>query len=339
MFAAAGNKQFDMMHSRAGGGSIGGGGAEQVHSTRALRRSGAGALLEFPPPVSAKRTRPAARRQPPVFRRTKTPQRATAFQCEALSGKSHRCTLEASGVSDGQPLFRCEALSGKSRRRALEASCRIIRDEFPDSPKKAQKFFTTHGGQRPRIAGKFYHTPAPAFAPPLDSARRSGRMRTAANPLPANRAKIAPGRAGNVRGDNPPPEPARRILPPKNPPHLTDCRRPFPPPRAAANGRRMHPAAGMHLTNYPPPRAANGGRRMHRAGPARRRRTRLVRGGASGRPVPHSSRRVASASAPLVAEQGATGGECRIASVAAGWPPDAGRRQAAGERGSARADN
>ena len=141
-------------------------------------------------------------------------------------------------------------------------------------------------------------------------------MRTAANPLPANRAKTAPGRAANVRGDNPPPEPAGRILPPKNPPHLTDCRRLFPPPCAAANGRRMHPAAGMHLTNYPPPRAANGGRRMHRAGPARRRRTRLVRGGASGRPVPHSSRRVASASAPLAAEQGATGGECRIASVA-----------------------
>ena len=97
-------------------------------------------------------------------------------------------------------------------------------------------------------------------------------MRTAANPLPANRAKTAPGRAANVRGDNPPPEPAGRILPPKNPPHLTDCRRPFPPPRAAANGRQMHPAAGMHLTNYPPPRTANGGRRMHRAEPARRRR-------------------------------------------------------------------
>ena len=59
-------------------------------------------------------------------------------------------------------------------------------------------------------------------APTPDSATRAGRTRTAANPLPANRAKIAPGRAGNVRGDNPPPEPVGRILPPKNPPHLTD---------------------------------------------------------------------------------------------------------------------
>ena len=83
--------------------------------------------------------------------------------------------------------------------------------------------------------------------PPPDSATRAGRMRTAANPLPANRAKIAPGRAANVRGDNPPPEPAGRILPPQNPPHLTDCRRPFPPPRAAANGRRMLRAGPARL--------------------------------------------------------------------------------------------
>ena len=83
--------------------------------------------------------------------------------------------------------------------------------------------------------------------PPPDSATRAGRMRTAANPLPANRAKIAPGRAANVRGDYPPPEPAGRILPPQNPPHLTDCRRPFPPPRAAANGRRMLRAGPARL--------------------------------------------------------------------------------------------
>ena len=83
--------------------------------------------------------------------------------------------------------------------------------------------------------------------PPPDSATRAGRMRTAANPLPANRAKIAPGRAANVRGDYPPPEPAGRILPPQTPPHLTDCRRPFPPPRAAADGRRMLRAGPARL--------------------------------------------------------------------------------------------
>ena len=48
-------------------------------------------------------------------------------------------------------------------------------------------------------------------------------------------------------GDNPPPEPAGRILPPQNPPHLTDCRRPFPPPRAAADGRRMLRAGPARL--------------------------------------------------------------------------------------------
>ena len=43
---------------------------------------------------------------------------------------------------DGQPLseFR-EALSGKSRRRALEASGSIIGDKIPNSPQKAQKLF------------------------------------------------------------------------------------------------------------------------------------------------------------------------------------------------------
>ena len=51
-----------------------------------------------------------------------------------------------------------------------------------------------------RPAALLGHSGEFAPAPTPDSATRVRRTRTAANPLPANRAKIAPGRAGNVRG-------------------------------------------------------------------------------------------------------------------------------------------
>ena len=56
-----------------------------------------------------------------------------------------------------------------------------------------------------------------APAPPPDSARRAGR--TAANPLPANRAKIAPWTRRECPGDFFPtrPNPPGAFYPPKNP--------------------------------------------------------------------------------------------------------------------------
>ena len=117
----------------------------------------------------------------------------------------------------------------------------------------------------PRDFGEFAPAPTP------DAAARPAR-------------KPPPGRAANVREDNPPTESAGCILPPKKPPHLTDCRRPFPPPRAAADGRRMLRAGPARLRRRDPcplrrrwrwPGAGRGGafraafartRRMRRAG-------------------------------------------------------------------------
>ena len=66
------------------------------------------------------------------------------------------------------------------------------------------------------------HSGNSRLAPTPDSAARARRTRTAANPLPANRAKIAPDALGMSGGDNPPPEPAGRVLPPQNPPNFAD---------------------------------------------------------------------------------------------------------------------
>ena len=90
------------------------------------------------------------------------------------------------------------------------------------------------------------------FAPRADSGLRGAGQADAdgGEPAPRELRENRPWTRRECPGDNPPPKPAGRILPPpKKKPHLTDCRRPFPPPRAAADGRRML-----------------------RAGPARRRR-------------------------------------------------------------------
>ena len=83
-----------------GGGSVGGRGRTGALNSR-LAPQWSRCILGIPAAglreADAASSAPAAAR----FRRTKTPQRATAFQCEALSGKSHRCTLEASGFQTG----------------------------------------------------------------------------------------------------------------------------------------------------------------------------------------------------------------------------------------------
>ena len=78
-------------------------------------------------------------------------------------------------------------------------------------------------GRSPRVRGGRCSQPeniTPAHGrrippPTPDSAARAGRTRTAANPLPANRAKIAPDAPGMFGGDNPPQFSLASRLPPK----------------------------------------------------------------------------------------------------------------------------
>ena len=81
----------------------------------------------------------------------------------------------------------------------------------------------------------------PAPNPPPDSATRAGRMRTAANLLPANRAKIAPDALKASRGGCPPARTRRaRSTPPKPPEFcgLADAPRPGPEIPPSGGGDR-----------------------------------------------------------------------------------------------------
>ena len=83
----------------------------------------------------------------------------------------------------------------------------------------------------------------------------------------------------------PRPNPPGAFYPPKTPPHLTDCRRPFPPPRAAADGRRMLRAGPARLRRRDP-RNLSGV--LCAALPARMRRRRRAQpaGNVASRPSP-----------------------------------------------------